>query len=553
MFLHQANDNDLPALPATGSKARRLALLLISIVPLLIGALALFLGQDTNWDFRNYHWYNAYALLNERHGFDLLPSQTPYFYNPALDLPFFFLATHFSAKFSGFILATFQGLNFVLIFMLSHATLRISNPKKKVWVCAFLALLGMMGGGGIAQIGTTFYDNITSLGLFISALLVIHYFETLLHGTWGRSFLVAVIAGFPAGLMMGLKLPFVVFCIGLCGALFLTAGPLKRRIWITFGFGIGIILGLTLAMGPWAYFLHTNFGSPLFPYFNNVFQSPLAPINSGRDVQFLPTTLFDRLFFPFVFTATPYRVGEIPWRDLRIPILYLLLPLSVGLRLVFGRNKNAHDRLTTYFAARYLLWLAAITYVVWIFLFAIYRYLIPLEMLAPLLIVVAMGMLPVRSATRGLLTTFVFVSIILTIQPGDWGRKKPWIEKAVMVTHPKDMTYASDLMILMAGFDPYSHVISEFPPHIPFVRIQSNFTSPEENKGINDLIKMRVLRHRGSFKLLMPKGQLFHAEKALKHFGLTFLPQSCQPVVDHIFDTKLELCDVQRTKKNGAP
>ena len=30
-----------------------------------------WLGKDTSWDFRNYHWYIPYAFLNERMGFDV--------------------------------------------------------------------------------------------------------------------------------------------------------------------------------------------------------------------------------------------------------------------------------------------------------------------------------------------------------------------------------------------------------------------------------------------------------------------------------------------------
>src|SRR4030095_718030 len=40
-------------------------------VPLAFGALAIALGQDANWDLRNYHWYNPYALLTGRFRFDL--------------------------------------------------------------------------------------------------------------------------------------------------------------------------------------------------------------------------------------------------------------------------------------------------------------------------------------------------------------------------------------------------------------------------------------------------------------------------------------------------
>ena len=159
-------------LPPKGQRTRSLALALLGLAPFAFGLLALFLGQDANWDLRNYHYYNAYAFLNNRYAMDLLPSQTPTFYNPLLDVPFFLLATHASAKLAGFALGFVQGLNFILLFGIAHAALIVPNPRHKTIVCAALATLGMLGGGGIAQIGTTFGDNIVSLGVFLSAALV---------------------------------------------------------------------------------------------------------------------------------------------------------------------------------------------------------------------------------------------------------------------------------------------------------------------------------------------------------------------------------------------
>src|SRR3981189_2598068 len=110
-------------LPPHGNPARPAAFILLFLAPFAIGALALLLGQDANWDLRNYHWYNAYAFLNGRYGTDILPSQTPWFYNPVLDVPFYLLATHVPARVAGFVLGAVQGLNFPLLFMLAYATL----------------------------------------------------------------------------------------------------------------------------------------------------------------------------------------------------------------------------------------------------------------------------------------------------------------------------------------------------------------------------------------------------------------------------------------------
>src|ERR1700689_2383298 len=110
-------------LPPKGYPARWLAIILLGAAPFAFGALVIALGQDANWDLRNYHWYNAYAFLNGRYGFDLLPSQTPWFYNPLIDVPFYLLATHVPARAAGFALGFVQGLNFPLLFMLAYATL----------------------------------------------------------------------------------------------------------------------------------------------------------------------------------------------------------------------------------------------------------------------------------------------------------------------------------------------------------------------------------------------------------------------------------------------
>ena len=539
----------LPLLPSPNSKARQLAIVLFALAPLLIGALGLFLGQDTNWDLRNYHWYNAYAMVNGRFGFDLLPSQLPYFYNPALDVPFYLLASALPAPIAGFILASVQGLNIILLFMLGYMSLKIANQMQKVLACTVLAVLGMLGGGGIAQIGATFYDNITSLGVLLSALLTIRYYPKLFKAGWKTSLPLAILCGFPAGLMMGFKLPSVVFCVGLCGALLFTPGSFKRRCWITFSFGLGVLAGLSLSFGPWACSLYKQFGNPFFPLFNNIFQSSLAPLSSALDTTFLPESWHDRLLFPFIFTQDPYRVGEIPWRDLRLLLLYVLLPTCLAVRCLFRLNKNSEtDRLAIPFATRYLLWAATLTYATWLFLFAIYRYILSLEMLAPLLIVMTLGLLPLRLQARGSLAGLVFVIIIVTMQPGTWGRKPQWSEHTVSIDRPA-LEQSDNLMILMAGYEPYAHVISEFPPHIPFIRIHSGFTSPDINVGINKLIKERIEGHNGPYKLLMPQDQLLVGKEALSYFDLDIHLHDCQPVRDNLSNSTLVLCDAQPTYK----
>src|SRR4051812_21190792 len=57
----------------------------------LAAAVALALGRDANWDIRNYHLYNPYALLEGRWGLDLAPAGLHSFLHPGLDIPFYML------------------------------------------------------------------------------------------------------------------------------------------------------------------------------------------------------------------------------------------------------------------------------------------------------------------------------------------------------------------------------------------------------------------------------------------------------------------------------
>lgn len=60
----------------------------------LFGILSVMLGQDANWDLRNYHLYNAYAWLNDRLETDLAPAQMQSYFVPVLDVPYYGMSVH---------------------------------------------------------------------------------------------------------------------------------------------------------------------------------------------------------------------------------------------------------------------------------------------------------------------------------------------------------------------------------------------------------------------------------------------------------------------------
>src|SRR3981189_3019001 len=48
-------------------------------------------GGDSNWDLRNYHLYNPFALFNGKFAIDVAPAGPQTYFAPTLDIPYYFL------------------------------------------------------------------------------------------------------------------------------------------------------------------------------------------------------------------------------------------------------------------------------------------------------------------------------------------------------------------------------------------------------------------------------------------------------------------------------
>ncbi len=545
-----------PLLPPKGDPARNWACATLLAFPLAFAALALFLGQDASWDFRNYHFYNAWAFVTGRYtsGIDFLPSQGQFFFNPLLDVPFYFLATHIAPKCAYFILSIVQGLNFPLLFMICYATLVIKDTKKKTAACAGLAALGMLSAMGIAEAGTQCNDNLVSLGILSSALLVIRNFDFLLSAQPKATARAAFIYALPAGCAAGLKLTCISFCAGMCIALLIATPDARRCFRLCFLFGLGLLAGFALTYGHWAWYLTSHYASPMFPFYNSIFRSPLLP--SVALIDFPTPRNWTLPVFPFFFGIDPLLVNEIWWRDWRTPLLYALFILVTVQYLVSGK-KTAKEPLARPAPLRFLLLTAGIGYYIWLFTQTVYRYLLPLDMLSPLLIVLCVGLLPLEIKRRWTIATGLIVVAALSISPGDWARRGTWTQKITDISVP---AIPEKTMVLMGGVDAYAFLLPAFPPSVSFVRLESRGFPPDSKTGLADLIRSKVEVHKGPLKLFIPSAQLKLGERALPHFKLSLVLKSCRIIDDRLYEPHLDrtaemgnsypktysLCDVKR-------
>jgi hypothetical protein len=258
----------------------------------------------------------------------------------------------------------------------------------------------MVGALTLTEFGTTYYDNVMSVFVLTGLTILVLNRDTLRHGPLGKGAALSAAAGLVTGMAMGLKLPEMPFCAGFAAALLALGGSWKHQLTRLVAGGIAGVIGFVIFSGPWMLTMYQLTGNPLFPYFNDYWKSPLALETSYRDLRFVPSHFWRQLFFPILFTLDWHVADDLGFQDIRVMLAYLLV-IAASLVWLFrweSRDPLLDKRVSaicSLFAASYLP----------AKFFAIYRYIILYEMLAPLLIIAAVGLpLPAQplSALGGL-------------------------------------------------------------------------------------------------------------------------------------------------------
>ena len=504
-------------------------LLFLGAVMLFWGAFVIVLGKDTSWDFRNYHWYAPYAFLNHRMGFDVAVAHQASYYNPFLDIPFYLLASHTHAWIALGVLGLVQGANVVPIYLMAREGLAIADRKL---AAAALALVSMFGALTLTEFGTTYYDNVMSLFVFSGLAILVLCRTTLSEGPLPRAALVAGLAGFLTGCAFGLKLPEMPFCLGFAAALIVLGGSLKHQATRLVAGGIGGAIGFALFSAWWLLHMKALTGNPLFPYFNDYWRSPLVLAAPYRDLRFVPTHFWRELFFPILFSIDWHVADDLGFQDIRVLVAYLTVIPAIALWLVRRQNK---DPLVENSVALPLFAFAAISYFAWLKFFAIYRYIILLEMLAPLLIVAAVGLFPLARRARYLTLAALAFAILVTAR-SDFLERAPLEDPYIQVALPP-IPRPDHTIVLMTGDAPMGFIAPSLPPPIPILRIDGWMVQPKDGTRITHAMMAQVRQHLkagGDLYLIADATDMERASSALKDYRLAIRWTECQQ-----FDTNL--------------
>jgi len=466
----------------------RLARSLMLAVPLAFGALSMLHGQDANWDLYNYHLYNPYAFLNDKLDIDLAPAGAQSYFNPALDVLHFLLLTGPWPPLSGWVLGIVHGLHFALLYGIARAVLPDLPAADATRVPVLLALAGSLSANLLAAVGNGMGDATTSI-FELAALLMLASRAGQLPA-WAPSLGAALLgAGFVSGLGAGLKLTNVVYATALCLALLAYGGRVQARLRNALLFGIGAACGLAVTGGFWLLEMWTRFGNPLFPQFGGLFPSALAQSIDSLDRRWLPGGVLEAIAWPFILSFDPGRVSELRVYQPGWALCYVAALGWAALRL----RPTWRDRLRGGWspAASFLLLFVLIAFAIWMALFSIYRYLVSVETLLPLVLwVLLCRILPyerARTWAKRLIAVCVAASLLLLFRT--WGHVE-WTNPPFRIDVPADLDAARDTIVVAE--QPMAWLGVGYPPQTAIASVLSSFPeSPRYARRLRELIQAR--------------------------------------------------------------
>lgn len=506
------------------ARTRAWAALLLVLFPIAYGLLGIHLGEDVSFDMLNYHYFDPYWLLTN-HLYDILPAQEQTYLSPVLNIPTYALQRWLSGLSASFVIATVQGLAIVPLYFIARS---ITATRL---LSLILGALGMLGSIAYSEIGSSFGDNLVAIFLLSALALTTRVHDNDCHSSKTIWLIPAV--GLLVGIGAGLKLAEAPIAMG-----FLLASPTLRattsgRVVAFAQFLVGLIGGVGISYGYWAYELTTHYGNPVLPFFNQVFRSPFALIAANSDPRFLPQGLLEWMLYPFIWTLHPLRVEEVGFRELSIPLCEALLLTSIALRCYRLIRERHWVPLFSTTYERFLVVGATLSVLIWAYEFGVYRYITSIEMLSFVLLwilakSVLSGISPRRYSPR-LLPAAVAVLCLLCVmfeQPANFGRTH-FAGKYFSAQIPTSLA-KPNLTILMLSAEPYGYIVPFFPQSTDVIRLQGNLLpTPHLEKLIQQRLNAAGAIYVTWVTVERRRQFLLENQAAWMQFGLKLQANAC--------------------------
>jgi hypothetical protein len=498
------------------------------LVPLACGLLSLAYGVDANWDLFSTHLYNPHAWLDGRLDTDLAPAGFQTYFNPLLDVPYWWMSQHWPAPWVGFLMGAVHGFNFILLLGVARAMLPDLPDEDRYRLPLLLALAGCLTANFLSVLGNSMGDDATALLVLGSLYLISRHWQRLL-GDWRRAIPVLLATGLVAGLGAGLKLTNAPYALALCFGLLTLPLAWMGRLRLAFLFGIGVLAGLSITTGYWWWDMWSRFHNPLFPMFSSLFPNPLSRSIGVADTSWLPKSLLETLFWPFIFSWDSHRVGQVHLRQFIWALAYVLFwwwAVRTAMRRLRDKGVGRTEP-----RVLYLICSVALGYLIWMELFSIYRYLVPLELLAPLLVFLLLRELrPYATARRATAWALSFATLGVVLGGvSTWGHES-WSGTAYAVDPPALDQPGQTTVVVTGNEAPLTWLAAYLPQQLSFIGLAKGFP---ETKAYVEKARGMIAARGGPVYALVPANRNWRlegvqrAESLADRWGLTQGEHGC--------------------------
>jgi len=494
---------------------------------------ALILGQDLNWDLRNYHYYSVYAWLNHRVTYNIAPAQLQSWLNPLVFLPHYWLINHTPPLFAGALFGILAGFDCILLYALARCVISARTRAMAIFLSLLCTAVGLSGPEFLANLGTTSSDISISIPVLAGLLAICWGLRR--ERTAKEQYAAYAASGVLLGSAAGLKLTAMTFILGLALTLVV--------LWFRIGFGArrfatysaGGIAGFLLTGGYRSWFLWKNYSNPILPYYNTAFRSPWVVTDNFRDNGGVPRTVLTGLSYPFQWLIGLHPMSHSPLRDARFALLSVMVPLCLlamlwrALRKRDNPEKAATEQSlisTNYFWL--LLLFSVFSYVLWIRTFAIYRYLLPLDLISGLILLLTLDRLISNSSRK------VIVFVLLALFSIAWSKpfpreRIPYRKKDWFGVQLSPSASAPNTLFVILQHGPLGYIVPFLPDSDRVIRINGNMPL-QLNTGLGQEAMRLISQHTGPIRSLTeyPVDETDRAQ--LNKFGLVLDGTQCENI-----------------------
>ncbi len=444
-----------------------LQLMLFALFLTIGGLISAALKFEIIYDLLLYHHYNGFAFFNGRLTTDIAPASVATYYNPLLDAAFYLLNDLFKNNTNAYCFVAgipFGALLFVL-FKLFGLFFDLNTVKGKF--CCFACLT--IASTGVAtwfQIGTISHE------IFLALLIVASFYLLLKYPEKGKVYL---LSGFLLGAAAGFKLTAAIYCVSTGITLILLYKSLKKPIRFIALLMLGGLLGYLVVNGFWAFILWRNFENPVFPFWNKVFKSPYYLNENYIDKLHLNGLQWYQLvFLPFYLIIHPFSsaVGALQeLTDFRLAFLFIIGLIFLPLYLCKKTTVSPLMKKTA-------LWLF-VSYVVWLFVSANLRFIIPIETVSAVIFVALFTKIKKPASLFGEAFYYSSIPIALFIMISTTSLSETWGTRKQTDFLTEEVTLPENTVLEIYRF-PLAGIAAEIAKNSPTVKII--LTSPSDKE-----------------------------------------------------------------------